>query len=80
MFNDIQRDTASLPMRDKKGMSDTQRFGSAHFGGLNVLYADGSVRWVKRSVFDMPLSLCPSISPSCNGAQDQIWAALDAAP
>ena len=62
------------------GLGQPDRVDSRHRTGANVAYTDGSARWVKRSVFDKPLSLCPSISPSCNAAQDQIWAALDAAP
>ena len=62
------------------GLGQPERVDSRHRLGANVAYTDGSVRWVKRSVFDTPLSLCPSISPSCNAAQDQIWTTLDTAP
>ncbi len=62
------------------GLGQPERVDSRHRTGANVAYTDGSARWVKRSVFDQPLSLCPSISPACNAAQDRVWAALDAAP
>ena len=62
------------------GLGQPERVNSRHRTGVNVAYTDGSARWVKRSVFDTPLSLCPNISPACNTAQDQIWTALDTAP
>jgi prepilin-type N-terminal cleavage/methylation domain-containing protein/prepilin-type processing-associated H-X9-DG protein len=48
--NDVCRDTASPPMRDQPGYADARRFGSAHFEGLNMLYCDGSVRYITFAV------------------------------
>jgi prepilin-type processing-associated H-X9-DG protein len=48
--NDINRTTYYPPLRDQFGMSDTTRFGSAHTTGLNILYADGSVRFVNYDI------------------------------
>jgi len=50
MDNDINRCTFSPPMQDKPGTPNTTRFGSAHSGGINVLYCDGSVRFVEYGV------------------------------
>ncbi len=46
MDNDNIRNTNNVPMEDKNGVQDTERFGSAHPAGINVLYCDGSVRFV----------------------------------
>jgi hypothetical protein len=48
--NDINRDTAAPPQRDKAGTSNTKVFGSAHFAGLYMSYCDGSVRFLSYSV------------------------------
>jgi len=50
MDNDIGRDTNALPLHDLLGLTDALRFGSAHVGGLNVAYCDGSVQWVEYNV------------------------------
>ena len=62
------------------GLGQPARLDSRHATGANVAFSDGSVRWVRRAAFDAPLSQCATISPACNGAQDQIWSALDSAP
>ncbi|MFM8272291.1 MAG: DUF1559 domain-containing protein [Gemmata sp.] len=50
MNNDVCRCTASPPMRDQNGVTDTFRFGSQHLSGVNVVMADGSVRSVSYSI------------------------------
>ena len=50
MDNDIYRCTFSPPKQDKAGTQDTLRFGSAHIGGVPVVLADGSVRFVAYSI------------------------------
>jgi len=48
--NDNSRDTSSLPMQDTAGAQDSQKFGSAHSGGLNMVYCDGSVHFISYDV------------------------------
>jgi prepilin-type processing-associated H-X9-DG protein len=48
--NDNSRDTYSPPLMDRQGLQDTERFGSAHSGGLNMLMADGSVHFITYDV------------------------------
>ena len=62
------------------GLGQPARVDSRHVTGANVAFSDGSVRWVRCAVFAAPLSLCNTVSPACNAAQDQLWAALDTAP
>jgi hypothetical protein len=56
-----------------------QRVETRHRVGINVLYGNGSARWVERKVFDDDLKLCTSLSNAqpINDAQDRIWQALD---
>jgi prepilin-type N-terminal cleavage/methylation domain-containing protein/prepilin-type processing-associated H-X9-DG protein len=53
------------------------RLDLRHRDGVNVLYGDGSARWVYRHGFNEPLKACPAISPNANPYQDEIWAVLD---
>jgi len=53
------------------------RLDYRHRQGVNVLYGDGSVGWVKREAFEDSLNACTAISPAANPHQDKIWAALD---
>src|SRR5439155_13303323 len=48
--NDVNRCTASPPMRDRPGTQDPLRYGSAHAFGLNMAYCDGSVRFLEYGV------------------------------
>jgi prepilin-type processing-associated H-X9-DG protein len=50
MDNDMCRTTANPPQQDRRGVSNTFLFGSAHIGGCNVVLGDGSVRVVTYSV------------------------------
>jgi len=48
--NDVFRTTAWAPMPDTRGYSTPYIFGSAHPGGLNMAYADGSVQFVAYTI------------------------------
>jgi prepilin-type N-terminal cleavage/methylation domain-containing protein len=52
-----------------------------HVSGINVLYGNGSARWVPLSVFDQPTAQWPEpvLPPvaTYNGTQDAIWSGLD---
>jgi hypothetical protein len=48
--NDICRTTFNPPMQDRKGLTNTFSFGSAHTAGLNMANCDGSVSFVPFSV------------------------------
>jgi prepilin-type processing-associated H-X9-DG protein len=48
--NDTTRTTAYSPMQDRPAYTDYNRFGSAHPAGLNMLYCDGSVRFIEYAV------------------------------
>ncbi len=48
--NDLHRCAFNLPLLDRRGLTDTFRFGSMHPGGVNMCYCDGSVRVLEYNV------------------------------
>ena len=58
------------------GVGMPKRVDSRHKDGVNVLFSDGSGRWVPREKFNTDLSGCTSISAGNNAAQDRIWQRL----
>ena len=54
-----------------------RRVDTRHRVGINVLYGDGSAKWVYRKAFDDDLRPCVSINAQWNPHQDAIWHALD---
>ncbi len=68
-------DLTGLPLlADGCGLPD--RVDSRHRTGVNVLYANGSARWVARTVFEKMLGQNSGMSAANNAAQDAIWQAL----
>lgn len=58
------------------GVGMPSRVDSRHKDGVNVIYTDGSGRWVPREKFNTDLSGCTSIGAGNNTAQDRIWQIL----
>jgi prepilin-type N-terminal cleavage/methylation domain-containing protein/prepilin-type processing-associated H-X9-DG protein len=52
----------------------------AHRGGINVLFADWSVRWVNLSHFQTQLDAIGGFSAAYNTAIENLWLRLDKAP
>lgn len=53
MDNDVLRTTFDLPLRDSTAPPDAKHFGSTHLNGVNMLYCDGTVRFIDYSI-DLP--------------------------
>ncbi|MEA2734296.1 MAG: hypothetical protein QOE14_747 [Humisphaera sp.] len=53
------------------------RVETRHRVGINVLYGDGSAKWIYRKAFDADLAPCLTINPTWNARQDAIWKAID---
>jgi prepilin-type N-terminal cleavage/methylation domain-containing protein/prepilin-type processing-associated H-X9-DG protein len=53
------------------------RLASRHRDGINVLYADGSARWMPRKKFSPELDRCATLSTQYNADQAALWSALD---
>ena len=70
-------DLTGLPLlADGCGLPD--RLDSRHRTGVNVLYSNGSVRWVPRAAINTRLKQCSGTSAANNAAQDAIWKILAA--
>ena len=53
------------------------RVDTRHVRGINVLYGDGSAKWVDRKAFHADLMQCTGINAMWNARQDAIWDSLD---
>jgi prepilin-type N-terminal cleavage/methylation domain-containing protein/prepilin-type processing-associated H-X9-DG protein len=53
------------PLRDERGVSRPQAFGSPHIGGVNMSFADGSVR-------SIPYDIDPTVHNALAGRNDKI--------
>jgi prepilin-type processing-associated H-X9-DG protein len=53
------------------------RLDTRHVSGINVLFGDGSARWIDRKVFNDDLRVITSLNAIFNPRQDAIWNALD---
>ncbi len=58
------------------GVGMPKRVDSRHKDGVNVIFSDGSGRWVPREKFNSDLSGCTSLGAGNNAAQDRIWQIL----
>jgi prepilin-type N-terminal cleavage/methylation domain-containing protein/prepilin-type processing-associated H-X9-DG protein len=63
----VVADLTSLPVR----------VDSRHRTGINVLFGDGSAKWIDRKAFGASLAQCTSLSTVFNPQQDAIWQSLD---
>lgn len=61
-------------LADGAGMPD--RVDSRHRDGINVIFTDGSARWVPRKDFETELNQCTSLSAAANDPQTRLWEIL----
>lgn len=61
-------------LADGAGMPE--RVDSRHRDGINVLFSDGSTKWVPRKDFDHELSQCATLGASANDPQTRLWEIL----
>jgi prepilin-type N-terminal cleavage/methylation domain-containing protein/prepilin-type processing-associated H-X9-DG protein len=52
------------------------RVDSRHRDGINVLFSDGSTKWVPRADFDHELKQCTELSAAANDPQTRLWEIL----
>ena len=63
---------------DADMFASPERVNTGHRKGINVLYANGSAKWVDRKSFDADLKLSPdALTPTANAPQLRIWQTLD---
>ena len=65
--DDNLRWTYDPPLQDARGVSRPQAFGSPHAGGVNMSFADGSVR-------SIPYDIDPAVHRALSGRNDRIVA------
>ena len=58
------------------GVGMPKRVDSRHKDGVNVVFTDGSGRWVPREKFNTELARCTSPGAGNNTAMDRIWQIL----
>ncbi len=58
------------------GVGMPKRVDSRHKDGVNVVFTDGSGRWVPREKFNSDLAACTSPGAGNNAAMDRIWQIL----
>jgi prepilin-type N-terminal cleavage/methylation domain-containing protein len=58
------------------GAGTPDRVDSRHRDGINVIYTDGSARWVPRKDFDAELKQCTELNAGANPAQTRLWEIL----
>jgi prepilin-type N-terminal cleavage/methylation domain-containing protein len=68
-------DLTGLPLL-ADGCGLPARLDSRHVSGVNVLYANGAVRWVPRAAIQTPLNQCSGTSAANNAAQTALWQLL----
>lgn len=58
------------------GVGMPKRVDSRHKDGVNVVFTDGSGRWVPREKFNTELARCTSPGAGNNAAMDRLWQIL----